>query len=65
MKATEVEKLIKKAGWELSRQTGSHRIYRHSARVGEIVVIPWHNKDLAPGTLHNIFKQAGITKPES
>lgn len=59
MKSSEVERVIKADGWQLVRQTGSHRVYRHPEKAGT-VVIPWHSKDLPPGTLNNILKQAGL-----
>jgi predicted RNA binding protein YcfA (HicA-like mRNA interferase family) len=62
MKPTEVEKLLKADGWELNRQRGSHRVYTHPTKPGR-VVLAWHNKDIAKGTLHDIFKAADIKRP--
>ncbi len=59
MKPAEVERIIKKDGWYLIRQKGSHRVYAHPTKSG-LVVIPWHNKDLPAGTLHNILRQAQL-----
>ncbi|MGB3588041.1 MAG: type II toxin-antitoxin system HicA family toxin [Tunicatimonas sp.] len=61
MKVKEVIKLIKKDGWYLIRQRGSHKVFEHSTKSG-IVVVPDHggNKDLARGTENNILKQAGL-----
>ncbi len=61
MKSKKIIKILQKKGFRLVRQKGSHRLYRK----GELrVTVPYHNKDLKPGTLHNILKQAGITKEE-
>ena len=61
MKAKEVIKLIEKDGWYFVRQSGSsHKIFKHSAKQG-IVVVPEHGKeDIKPGTLNSILKQAGL-----
>jgi predicted RNA binding protein YcfA (HicA-like mRNA interferase family) len=60
MTAKQIEKLVKSKGWYFERQTGSHKIYRHSNLKG-IVVIPFHGKkDLPKGTLNSILKQAGL-----
>ena len=61
MKPRELERLLLEAGWERipGRGRGSHRLYRH-ARRDEIVTLPWHNRDLPPGTLHAVMKAAGL-----
>lgn len=52
--------LLKEDGWRLGHTTGSHRIYEHPAK-GRVTV-PFHgdNKEIAPGTLKAILKQAGL-----
>ncbi|MFM0058112.1 type II toxin-antitoxin system HicA family toxin [Paraburkholderia phytofirmans] len=59
MKSAEVVKLIQAAGWQLVRTSGSHHHFRHAARTG-LVTIPHPKKDLPPGTLNSILKQAGL-----
>lgn len=59
MKSAEVMKLIQAAGWRLIRISGSHHHFRHAARVG-LVTIPHPKKDLPPGTVNSILKQAGL-----
>lgn len=59
MNSKEVVKLLKKDGWNLIRVKGSHHVFVHDVKKG-IVVVPMHNKDLAPGTLISIYKQAGL-----
>ena len=39
MKAKEVIKLLEKDGWFFDRQTGNHKIFKHTSKKG-IVVIP-------------------------
>jgi predicted RNA binding protein YcfA (HicA-like mRNA interferase family)/predicted RNase H-like HicB family nuclease len=50
---------LKKAGWVLHRVKGSHHIFTHPTRSG-IVVVPHPKKDLPPGTVRSIRKQAGL-----
>lgn len=60
-KPRQVVRALEKNGFQFVRQKGSHRLYRK----GDLrVTVPMHNKDLKPGTLKSILKQAGITKVE-
>ena len=61
VKAKDLLRAIEQAGWTLHRITGSHHIYKHLTLPGR-VVIPVHglNRDVAPGTLLSILKQAGL-----
>lgn len=52
-------KVLEKKGFRFIRQKGSHKLYRKSSLR---VIIPFHNKDLKPGTLKSILKQAEITE---
>lgn len=54
-------KVLEKHGFIFVRQKGSHRLYRKNDLR---VTIPYHNKDLKPGTLQSIIKQSGITREE-
>ena len=38
--------------------------FRHPAKPGLLVTIPYHNRDLKRGTLRSILRQAGITPEE-
>jgi len=57
-------KFLKGKGFYISRQSGSHMILHHSSDNAKRVTLPIHNKDLKPGTLSSILKQAGIDKKE-
>jgi predicted RNA binding protein YcfA (HicA-like mRNA interferase family) len=57
--ADEIIKIIKKDGWELNHQAGSHHIFTHKTKKG-IVVVPKHTSDIAKGTANSILKQAGL-----
>lgn len=59
MKPKQITKLLEKREFRFVRQKGSHRLYRK----GNLrVTVPMHKKDLKPGTLQSILKQAGITR---
>lgn len=62
-KPKEVEKILLKHGFYIKRQSGSHRIY-HNLKSDSIVVIPFHSRDIAKGTLKNIIKQSKLTIEE-
>jgi predicted RNA binding protein YcfA (HicA-like mRNA interferase family) len=54
-------KVIKKLGFYLDRQKGSHAIYKDNQ--GNRVVVPIHSgKDLKQGTLLGMIKDIGIDK---
>ena len=59
MTVKEVEKILKKDGWYLYKQIGSHRQYKHDIKKGKVTV-PYHKGDLDIGTAKSIFKQASI-----
>lgn len=59
MKPKQILKLLKNEGWTIKHQTGSHIQLVHPSISGK-VTIPNHNKDLKPGTLNSILKQAGL-----
>ncbi|MGH1364855.1 MAG: type II toxin-antitoxin system HicA family toxin [Calditrichia bacterium] len=55
---------LKRAGFVFKRQSGSHQMYIHPDRPGNIVVVPFHNRDLKKGTLKSILRQAGLSVEE-
>lgn len=59
MNSAEVVKLIHTDGWRLVRISGSHPHFRHAVKPG-LVTVPHPKKDLPPGTLNSILKQAGL-----
>jgi predicted RNA binding protein YcfA (HicA-like mRNA interferase family) len=50
---------LEAAGWRLDRVRGSHHVFRHPDRPG-LVVVPHPKKDLGPGLIKAIRKQAGL-----
>lgn len=61
MKFKEVVKRLKKAGWVVKDQKGSHVHMIHPKKSGKITIPKHGKKDLAPGTLKAIWKHAGLT----
>ena len=47
MKVRDVIKLIEADGWQLDRQTGSHRQYRHPSKPGTVTVAGKPGSDLS------------------
>ncbi len=62
MKIRELLKLLKNDGWELVRTRGSHRQFRHPAKMGKVTVPGHPNDDIRPGTLDSVLKQAGLDR---
>jgi predicted RNA binding protein YcfA (HicA-like mRNA interferase family) len=57
---SEAARALRRAGFEMLRQTGSHLIMRKGSRT---VVVPQH-KPIKPGTLKGMIEQAGMTVEE-
>lgn len=55
-----VIQVLKKAGFQEVRQTGSHLILVNKER-RKVVPIPMHAKDIKRGLLVSIIKQSGLT----
>lgn len=62
MKYRDVIKRLEDAGWRLDRTVGSHLQYRHPTKPGTVTVAGGGklNRDVPPGTLNSILKQAGL-----
>ena len=60
MKSSELARLLKKDGWFVVRQTGSHMIMEHHTKKGKIVC-PYHGShEVGKGLEKKIKKDAGI-----
>ena len=55
---------LKRRGFVIDHQTGSHLSMSHPEEPNRFAVIPVHAKDINRGTLMSILKQAGISKDE-
>lgn len=60
---TKVIRALKKAGFEIDHQTGSHVYLRRENKPGRITV-PFHRRDLKKGTLKSILRQAELSVEE-
>ena len=60
MKVRDIIKLIETDGWYLVVTKGSHRQYKHPAKLGRVTIAGHLNDDIAPGTLNSILKQAKL-----
>jgi predicted RNA binding protein YcfA (HicA-like mRNA interferase family) len=62
--ASEVIRVLEQKGFVFRRSKGSHRVYRHPDS-GRRAIVPFHRgKNIPPGTLLNILREAGISKEE-
>jgi predicted RNA binding protein YcfA (HicA-like mRNA interferase family) len=60
MNSKQVIHLLKKDGWFLKEQKGSHGQFIHLTKKWKVTV-PIHGKDeIPPKTLNSILKQAGL-----
>jgi predicted RNA binding protein YcfA (HicA-like mRNA interferase family) len=61
MSGAEVIRVLEKLGFKSVRQRGSHVVLKKQLPTGAVgCVVPLH-RELAPGTLRGILKQAGLT----
>ncbi len=61
--ATQVIKVLERAGFSFARQSGSHKIYKNIE--GKRVTVPYHaGKILHPKLLKSILRDAGLTLEE-
>lgn len=60
MKVKDVLALLEADGWQLVHTRGSHRQFKHPAKLGKVTVSGKHSVDVPPGTLNSILKQAGL-----
>jgi predicted RNA binding protein YcfA (HicA-like mRNA interferase family) len=58
--ATDIIRVLEKAGFFLSRQSGSHKIYKNNS--GKRVTVPYHSGDIVhPKVLKSILKDADLS----
>lgn len=58
MNSASVMKRLEAEGWYRAGGKGDHMKFKHPTKPGHVVV-PHPRKDLAIGTLRNIYRQAG------
>lgn len=64
LRPKECLRALEKAGFYIDHQTGSHVRLFQRTKPGLRVTIPMHNKDLPPGTLKSILRQANLSIEE-
>ena len=65
LKADEVIRALRKAGFEVARIKGSHRIMRHRDDPSRGTVVPLHaGRDIKRGLLRKIIGDTGLTIDE-
>ncbi len=62
LKVKELIALLQADGWQIARQRGSHRQFRHILKPGTVTVAGKDSVEIPPGTLNSILKQAGLKK---
>lgn len=60
----EVIRLLEEHGWRQVIQRGSHRQCKHPSKPGRVTVAGKLNKDVPPGTLRNMLRQAGLYRED-
>ena len=55
---------IEADGWYQIPAKGGHRQYKHPTKRGRVTVAGKPSKDVPPGTLKNIWRQAQINEEE-
>ena len=61
MKYRELTELMKAVGWYFERNgKGSHRIWRHPDKENPLTVPNHGSKEISPGLVRKIKKEAGI-----
>lgn len=62
VKARKLVNALKRLGFFLDRQRGSHAVYRHAD--GRIVVVPMHMGDIPSGTLRGMLEDIHLSIEE-
>ena len=64
LKPKEVIKALQRAGFYITRQSGSHARLLHETHAQLRVTVPIHNKDIGIRLLKRILGQANLTSDE-
>ncbi len=60
MKSSELIRMLKKDGWFVVRQSGSHMIMQHPTKTGQIVMPDHGSHEVGRGLEKKIKKDAGL-----
>jgi predicted RNA binding protein YcfA (HicA-like mRNA interferase family) len=61
LSADELQRILRRDGWFVARQAGSHAVLRHPTKPGRVVVPMHAGKDVKLGTLGGILADAGLS----
>jgi len=62
VKVRDLIEMLEAHGWEMHRQRGSHRQFKHASSINVITVAGQAGGDVPPGTLSKILRDAGLKK---
>ncbi len=62
--AGDVLRALRRDGWQVVRQSGSHMVLKHASKHGRVVVAYHSGAILKPKTLQVILERAGLTVEE-
>ena len=65
MKVREIVRTMKRDGWYVDRQQGSHRQFKHPDKPRIVTVAGHPGKDVPIGTLKSILKSAGLEQEDA
>ena len=60
MHSRDVMRLLQRDGWQQTRVSGDHHIFRQPVKPG-LVIVPHPVQDIPIGTLRSIERQSGLT----
>jgi predicted RNA binding protein YcfA (HicA-like mRNA interferase family) len=60
MTVRQILRILRKDGWYIDHQTGSHRQLQHRTKPGNVTVAGKPADDINPKTLKSILRQAGL-----
>jgi predicted RNA binding protein YcfA (HicA-like mRNA interferase family) len=60
MNAKQIERIIRKDGWVLKSQRGSHQQFVHPTKQGTVTLAIHGKREINTKTRKSIFNQAGI-----
>jgi predicted RNA binding protein YcfA (HicA-like mRNA interferase family) len=64
VKVRDLLKQLTDDGWYLVTTEGDHRQYKHPTKPGRVTVAGHPGKDIPPGTLNSIRRQAGLARSQ-
>ncbi len=62
--AAELRRALRRDGWEIVRQSGSHAILKHAKKSGRVTIPVHATATIKVKTLETILEQAGLTVDE-